>query len=123
MLIDNQNLAETWEWSRREHNLTILNGSLQIHFNPKLCPREIDELADVALPAGRRANVSQSSNGEKVLHVLLSLSLSLSLLSVCFSSAFPFETFRPPTGSRVRWRCDSLISKGMEGGGRFEGIF
>ncbi|GJQ69970.1 InR [Trypoxylus dichotomus] len=61
-VLDNQNLQDVWDWQNR--TLTIGNGTLFFHFNPKLCPEKIEVLRKEAnLP---ESEVSASSNGDKV---------------------------------------------------------
>ena len=65
VLMDNQNLAQLWDWSRKP-DFKLTKGKLFVHFNPKLCPSQIDELSSlVKKSTGQEREVSQSSNGEK----------------------------------------------------------
>ncbi|XP_050431861.1 insulin-like peptide receptor [Adelges cooleyi] len=64
----NKNLKELWSWDQRfyKKNLTILNGSVSFHYNPKLCYNVIREFGDtVKLPAFTDIEVSSASNGDQ----------------------------------------------------------
>lgn len=43
--LDNQNLRQLWDWSK--HKLTILQGRMFFHYNPKLCMSEIRKMEEV----------------------------------------------------------------------------
>lgn len=67
VVLDNQNLQELWDW--RNRTLSIDNGSLFFHFNPKLCINKIEKLQEVAmpnLPHFTELEVAQNSNGDKI---------------------------------------------------------
>nr|XP_018916405.1 PREDICTED: insulin-like peptide receptor [Bemisia tabaci]XP_018916406.1 PREDICTED: insulin-like peptide receptor [Bemisia tabaci] len=72
VLLDNQNLAELWDWSTKEAGrngtgLTILKGRLFFHFNPKLCIDRIETLAKkVGIDTLDELDVAKASNGDKV---------------------------------------------------------
>lgn len=61
-VLDNQNLQDLWDWTTK--NLTIINGSLFFHFNPKLCPEKIEALRQQANISD--VDISASSNGDRV---------------------------------------------------------
>lgn len=64
-VLDNQNLQDIWDWENR--TLTVGNGTLFFHFNPKLCPQKIEILRWKAkLPEYKEHEVSAASNGDKV---------------------------------------------------------
>ncbi|GFG35214.1 hypothetical protein Cfor_01318, partial [Coptotermes formosanus] len=67
VLLDNQNLQELWDWNARSENLSILEGRLFFHFNPKLCFYKIEKLKQVAhLQNFTDLEVAANSNGDKV---------------------------------------------------------
>lgn len=65
VVLDNQNLQELWDWTNR--TLTIDNGKLFFHFNPKLCLDKIRTLQIKAgLPNFTSLEVASNSNGDKI---------------------------------------------------------
>lgn len=58
VVLENENLYKLWDFDDK-FNLTILNGSLSFHFNPQLCPKEIEKLAE---KIGFRKDVDYTSN-------------------------------------------------------------
>ena len=68
MLTDNQNLQQLWDWDKRPDSFIILSGRIAVHFNPKLCPDEIQKLTGIINQTRgdhKFPEVFQSSNGEK----------------------------------------------------------
>nr|CAI5859006.1 unnamed protein product [Callosobruchus analis] len=66
IILDNQNLQELWDWSNNR-TLTIENGKLFFHFNPKLCFNKILQLKKVAhLNDFTDLEVAPNSNGDKI---------------------------------------------------------
>ncbi|XP_012888957.1 PREDICTED: insulin receptor [Dipodomys ordii] len=63
--LDNQNLRQLWDWSK--HNLTIINGKLFFHYNPKLCLSEIHKMEEVSGTKGRqeRNDIALKTNGDQ----------------------------------------------------------
>ncbi|XP_050539538.1 insulin-like peptide receptor [Daktulosphaira vitifoliae] len=64
----NKNLKELWSWDQRfyKKNLTIMNGSVSFHYNPKLCYQVIRDFGDtVKLPTFSDLEVSSMSNGDQ----------------------------------------------------------
>lgn len=67
VVLDNQNLAELWDFSRRENMLKITNGRIFFHFNPKLCLDKIRELQKIlSITDVTDLEVAPTSNGDKV---------------------------------------------------------
>lgn len=70
--LDNQNLRQLWDWNK--HNLTITQGKLFFHYNPKLCLSEIHKMEEVSGTKGRqeRNDIALKTNGDqascKLLH-------------------------------------------------------
>ncbi|KRT86246.1 Fibronectin domain-containing protein [Oryctes borbonicus] len=76
-VLDNQNLQDIWDWQNR--TLTVGNGTLFFHFNPKLCPEKIEMLRKKAnLP---EPEVSASSNGDKVACNVTNFTVSINSIS------------------------------------------
>ncbi|MBV94658.1 Insulin receptor, partial [Eschrichtius robustus] len=63
--LDNQNLRQLWDWSK--HNLTITQGKLFFHYNPKLCLSEIHKMEEVSGTKGRqeRNDIALKTNGDQ----------------------------------------------------------
>uniref|UniRef100_A0A8C0WG88 Tyrosine-protein kinase receptor n=1 Tax=Castor canadensis TaxID=51338 RepID=A0A8C0WG88_CASCN len=63
--LDNQNLRQLWDWSK--HNLTIIQGKLFFHYNPKLCLSEIHKMEEVSGTKGRqeRNDIALKTNGDQ----------------------------------------------------------
>ncbi|KAK2489200.1 hypothetical protein MC885_002981 [Smutsia gigantea] len=63
--LDNQNLRQLWDWSK--HNLTITQGKLFFHYNPKLCLSEIHKMEEVSGTQGRqeRNDIALKTNGDQ----------------------------------------------------------
>ncbi|ELV09991.1 Insulin receptor [Tupaia chinensis] len=63
--LDNQNLRQLWDWSK--HNLTITQGKLFFHYNPKLCLSEIHKMEEVSGTKGRqeRNDIAPKTNGDQ----------------------------------------------------------
>ncbi|XP_059487087.1 insulin-like receptor [Neocloeon triangulifer] len=63
---DNTNLQELWDWSHGK-NLTVSDGRLFFHNNPKLCFNKIVELKDKTnAPDFTDTEVAPDSNGDKI---------------------------------------------------------
>uniref|UniRef100_A0A8D9BPN7 receptor protein-tyrosine kinase n=1 Tax=Cacopsylla melanoneura TaxID=428564 RepID=A0A8D9BPN7_9HEMI len=69
VVLDNQNLMELWDWDKRDKNLslTIEQGRMFFHFNPKLCYDHIEKLANVTnfTEGPTDTEAPKSSNGDK----------------------------------------------------------
>ncbi|XP_038628582.1 insulin receptor isoform X4 [Tachyglossus aculeatus] len=63
--LDNQNLRQLWDWSK--HNLTIAQGKLFFHYNPKLCLSEIHKMEEISGTKGRqeRNDIALKTNGDQ----------------------------------------------------------
>lgn len=63
--LDNQNLRQLWDWSK--HNLTITQGKLFFHYNPKLCLSEIHKMEEISGTKGRqeRNDIALKTNGDQ----------------------------------------------------------
>uniref|UniRef100_A0A2K5CFX9 Tyrosine-protein kinase receptor n=1 Tax=Aotus nancymaae TaxID=37293 RepID=A0A2K5CFX9_AOTNA len=63
--LDNQNLRQLWDWSK--HNLTITQGKLFFHYNPKLCLSEIHKMEEVSGTKGRQEknDIALKTNGDQ----------------------------------------------------------
>lgn len=63
--LDNQNLRQLWDWSK--HHLTITQGKLFFHYNPKLCLSEIHKMEEVSGTKGRqeRNDIALKTNGDQ----------------------------------------------------------
>ncbi|XP_043946685.1 insulin receptor [Protopterus annectens] len=63
--LDNQNLRQLWDWNK--HNLTIKQGRLFFHYNPKLCLAEIHKMEEVTGAKGRqeRNDIALKTNGDQ----------------------------------------------------------
>ena len=63
--LDNQNLRQLWDWGK--HNLTITQGKLFFHYNPKLCLSEIHKMEEVSGTKGRqeRNDIALKTNGDQ----------------------------------------------------------
>lgn len=59
---DNQNLQELWD---ENQNVTIENGKLFFHFNPKLCFSKIERLAETSRVQIENLDTARMSNGDK----------------------------------------------------------
>lgn len=46
VVLENENLYKLWDIDDKAFNLTILNGTFSFHYNPQLCPKEIERLAE-----------------------------------------------------------------------------
>lgn len=67
VVLDNQNLAELWDFSRRSNDLKIAQGRIFFHFNPKLCLNKIRELQKrLGIEKVDDLEVAPNSNGDKV---------------------------------------------------------
>ncbi|XP_078412186.1 insulin receptor-like isoform X1 [Cetorhinus maximus] len=64
-VLDNQNLQQLWDW--KKHNLTISQGKMFFHFNPKLCLSEIYKMEEASGTKGRqeRTDIAQKTNGDQ----------------------------------------------------------
>ncbi|KAM9460613.1 insulin receptor b [Clarias gariepinus] len=63
--LDNQNLRQLWDWSK--HNLTILQGRMFFHHNPKLCLSEIYKMEEVTGTKARKVqnDIGLRTNGDQ----------------------------------------------------------
>uniref|UniRef100_H3ANU2 receptor protein-tyrosine kinase n=1 Tax=Latimeria chalumnae TaxID=7897 RepID=H3ANU2_LATCH len=63
--LDNQNLRQLWDWSK--HKLTIAQGKLFFHYNPKLCLSEIHKMEDISGAKGRQEknDIALKTNGDQ----------------------------------------------------------
>ncbi|XP_054837014.1 insulin receptor-like isoform X1 [Eublepharis macularius] len=63
--LDNQNLRRLWDWSK--HNLTIAQGKLFFHYNPKLCLSEIHKMEEISGTKGRQEknDIGLKTNGDQ----------------------------------------------------------
>ncbi|KAK8757577.1 hypothetical protein V5799_004791 [Amblyomma americanum] len=67
-VMDNQNLQLLWDWSSRpsNHTLTINNGKVFFHLNPKLCMSHILELKNYSnIKEWSELEVSPHTNGDR----------------------------------------------------------
>uniref|UniRef100_G1QHU4 Insulin receptor n=1 Tax=Nomascus leucogenys TaxID=61853 RepID=G1QHU4_NOMLE len=82
--LDNQNLRQLWDWSK--HNLTITQGKLFFHYNPKLCLSEIHKMEEVSGTKGRqeRNDIALKTNGDQAS----CKSLGNRLLLFCLESPY-----------------------------------
>ncbi|KAF4523359.1 hypothetical protein B566_EDAN005513 [Ephemera danica] len=133
VVLDNPNLQDLWDWESRDSALTLENGSIFFHLNPKLCPREIRRLQDVTrLPAGSfsEQDVSNVTNGDEVECIVVDLKARVttklvtgvlsvpkhsSLLSyLVYSIEAPFQNVSAYDGLDVcggnDWRVDDVAS-------------
>ncbi|XP_032902872.1 insulin receptor isoform X2 [Amblyraja radiata] len=64
-VLDNQNLQQLWDWEK--HNLTIAQGKMFFHFNPKLCLSEIYKMELASGTKGRqqKMDIAQKTNGDQ----------------------------------------------------------
>ncbi|GCB73640.1 hypothetical protein scyTo_0002720 [Scyliorhinus torazame] len=64
-VLDNQNLQQLWDW--KKHNLTISQGKMFFHFNPKLCLSEIYKMEEATGTKGRqeKMDIAQKTNGDQ----------------------------------------------------------
>uniref|UniRef100_UPI00398F6D62 insulin receptor-like n=1 Tax=Pristiophorus japonicus TaxID=55135 RepID=UPI00398F6D62 len=64
-VLDNQNLQQLWDWMK--HNLTISQGKMFFHFNPKLCLSEIYKMEVATGTKGRqeKMDIAQKTNGDQ----------------------------------------------------------
>nr|UVJ47537.1 insulin receptor [Lasioderma serricorne] len=75
-IVDNNNLHKLWDLDHS--NLTIMNGTVGIHYNPKLCRTEINKLTKVlGLKNLTAEEVSPYSNGQSVWCVSARLKMKL----------------------------------------------
>lgn len=65
-ITDNQNLQELWDWDLKT-NLSLLNGRMTFHYNPKLCLHHIYKLIKVMDYEVKDSlyEVGKESNGDK----------------------------------------------------------
>ncbi|XP_026786253.3 insulin receptor b [Pangasianodon hypophthalmus] len=63
--LDNQNLRQLWDWSK--HNLTIQQGRMFFHYNPKLCLSEIQKMEEVTGTKARQIknDIGPRTNGDQ----------------------------------------------------------
>ncbi|XP_075954174.1 insulin receptor a [Anarhichas minor] len=63
--LDNQNLRQLWDWSK--HKLTILQGRMFFHYNPKLCMSEIRKMEEVTGTKERQVknDIASKTNGDQ----------------------------------------------------------
>ncbi|KAK2869300.1 hypothetical protein Q7C36_001171 [Tachysurus vachellii] len=63
--LDNQNLRQLWDWSK--HNLTIQQGRMFFHYNPKLCQSEIEKMEEVTGTKERQIknDIGPRTNGDQ----------------------------------------------------------
>lgn len=63
--LDNQNLRQLWDWNK--HNLTVKQGRLFFHYNPKLCLAEIHMMEEVTGTKGRqeKSDIALKTNGDQ----------------------------------------------------------
>lgn len=78
---ENQNLQFLWNWTAKNFSLEIKHGTLNFHYNPKLCMSEIEKLREVS---GLKMNystidVSPHSNGDKFACNYVNLSTTVDL--------------------------------------------
>lgn len=67
VVLDNANLAELWDFSRRQNDMKVGRGRMFFHFNPKLCLSRIRELQDrLGIKDVDELEVAPNSNGDKV---------------------------------------------------------
>lgn len=67
VVLDNQNLAELWDFTRRSNGLNIGKGRIFFHFNPKLCLSKIRDLQKIlGITDVVDLEVAPNSNGDKV---------------------------------------------------------
>lgn len=71
--LDNQNLRQLWDWSK--HNLTILQGRMFFHYNPKLCLSEIHKMEEVTGTKARQVknDIGARTNGDQASCMFASL--------------------------------------------------
>ncbi|XP_022901274.1 insulin-like receptor isoform X1 [Onthophagus taurus] len=76
VVLDNQNLQELWDWTNR--TLTIEQGKLFFHFNPKLCYKNIKELGEkVNITKFDDWDVAENSNGDKTACTIKKLIINI----------------------------------------------
>ncbi|XP_018329960.1 insulin-like peptide receptor isoform X2 [Agrilus planipennis] len=65
VIYENQNLRELWNWNK--FSLAIKNGTISFHYNPQLCLKEIEKLAEMTNLTGTYTDidVTPDSNGDK----------------------------------------------------------
>ncbi|XP_078526892.1 insulin receptor [Lissotriton helveticus] len=63
--LDNQNLRQLWDWSK--HRMTIMQGNLFFHYNPKLCLAEIHKMEQITGTKDRQEsnNIASKTNGDQ----------------------------------------------------------
>lgn len=71
--LHNQNLRQLWDWSK--HNLTIQQGRMFFHYNPKLCLSEIHKMEEVTGTKARQIknDIGPRTNGDQASCMLTSL--------------------------------------------------
>jgi Receptor L domain len=68
VVFNNQNLQEVWNAEYMSSNLTIANGAVFFHFNPKLCMSNIRQLlaGNQIRDAFNEIDISPTTNGDQV---------------------------------------------------------
>lgn len=81
VVYDNSNLQKLWDWDN--FNMTILNGTFSFHFNPKLCPSEIEKLANLSKlqTSYNYIDVSNHSNGDSFSCTYININVSVTYLT------------------------------------------
>lgn len=105
MIKDNSNLQELWEQNNSSHDLKILNGRVQFHYNPKLCQNKINYLVNM-IGLQNVTDDEIQANGDKVACNLADLPVRITAQSVSAELEWPefkMEDERYLLGYVVYW--------------------